>query len=70
MSLNQDADIVIIVYDLSKDSETNKVTYWLEETFKNSFENVNKILVGNKYDLAEGKLCSPIDKVAWNLCKK
>ena len=44
---------IIVVYDITNLDSFNNVKRWLEEINKYARENVNKLLVGNKLDLAE-----------------
>jgi len=44
---------IIVVYDITNLDSFNNVKRWLTEIDKYARENVNKLLVGNKLDLAE-----------------
>merc|ERR1712099_175272 len=44
---------IIVVYDITNLDSFNNVRRWLTEIDKYARENVNKLLVGNKADLAE-----------------
>jgi len=45
---------IIVVYDITNYDSFNNVKRWLTEIDKYARENVNKLLVGNKVDLASG----------------
>ena len=45
---------IIVVYDVTSRTSFDNVTRWLTEIDKYARENVNKLLVGNKADIAEG----------------
>merc|ERR1712022_60157 len=45
---------IIVVYDVTSLDSFNNVKRWLTEIDKYARENVNKLLVGNKSDAAEG----------------
>ncbi len=45
---------IIVVYDVTSRDSFDNVTRWLTETDKYARENVNKLLLGNKADIAEG----------------
>ncbi|XP_051521490.1 ras-related protein ORAB-1-like [Myxocyprinus asiaticus] len=47
---------IIIVYDVTEQESFNNVKQWLEEIDRYACENVSKLLVGNKIDLATKKL--------------
>ena len=63
--LTSDAHIIVIVYDVTADSEKNKILYWIGEVEKHAPKDVKIILVGNKTDLLEGKFSKPLDKEVW-----
>mmetsp|Transcript_17231 Transcript_17231/g.18700 ORF Transcript_17231/g.18700 Transcript_17231/m.18700 type:complete len:121 (+) Transcript_17231:431-793(+) len=42
---------ILIVFDITRAYSLNDVKYWLSEITKYAHENVNKLLVGNKFDL-------------------
>lgn len=44
---------IIVVYDITNNESFNNVKRWLTEIDKYARENVNKLLVGNKVDLAD-----------------
>ncbi|CAA3018782.1 ras-related RABD2a-like [Olea europaea subsp. europaea] len=46
---------IIIVYDVTDQESFNNVKQWLNEIDRYASENVNKLLVGNKCDLAENR---------------
>ena len=46
---------IIVVYDVTNRMSFDNVTRWLTEIDKYARENVNKLLVGNKSDLAENE---------------
>ena len=45
---------IIVVYDVTNRASFDNVVRWLTEIDKYARENVNKLLVGNKADIAEG----------------
>ncbi|XP_063060350.1 ras-related protein ORAB-1 [Engraulis encrasicolus] len=47
---------IIIVYDVTDQESFNNVKQWLEEIDRYACENVSKLLVGNKVDLANRKV--------------
>ncbi|KAL2096543.1 hypothetical protein ACEWY4_008691 [Coilia grayii] len=47
---------IIIVYDVTDQESFNNVKQWLEEIDRYACENVSKLLVGNKSDLASRKV--------------
>ncbi|GAU50557.1 hypothetical protein TSUD_180270 [Trifolium subterraneum] len=46
---------IIIVYDVTDEESFNNVKQWLSEIDRYASDNVNKLLVGNKCDLAESR---------------
>ncbi|KAG6415985.1 hypothetical protein SASPL_123406 [Salvia splendens] len=46
---------IIIVYDVTDQESFNNVKQWLNEIDRYASENVNKLLVGNKCDLADNR---------------
>jgi len=46
------------VYDVTDQESFNNVKQWLNEIDRYASENVNKLLVGNKCDLAESRVVS------------
>ena len=44
-----------IVYDVTDQESFNNVKQWLNEIDRYASENVNKLLVGNKCDLADNR---------------
>lgn len=46
---------IIIVYDCTEKETFENVRQWLEEIERYAFDNVNKLLIGNKSDLTERK---------------
>jgi len=46
------------VYDVTDQESFNNVKQWLNEIDRYASENVNKLLVGNKCDLAENRVVS------------
>ena len=49
---------IIIVYDISDRESFDNVKQWLSEIDRYACENVNKLLVGNKSDLASKRAVS------------
>ncbi|GER49919.1 RAB GTPase homolog 1A [Striga asiatica] len=49
---------IIIVYDVTDQESFNNVKQWLNEIDRYASENVNKLLVGNKCDLADNRAVS------------
>ncbi|EMS52256.1 GTP-binding protein YPTM2 [Triticum urartu] len=49
---------IIIVYDVTDQDSFNNVKQWLNEIDRYASENVNKLLVGNKCDLADKRAVS------------
>ncbi|BBG98881.1 RAB GTPase homolog 1A [Prunus dulcis] len=49
---------IILVYDVTDQESFNNVKTWLQEIDKFAVGNVNKLLVGNKSDLADKKVVS------------
>ncbi|KAI5417649.1 GTP-binding protein yptm2, partial [Lathyrus oleraceus] len=49
---------IIVVYDVTDQESFNNVKQWLNEIDRYASENVNKLLVGNKSDLADNKVVS------------
>lgn len=49
---------IIIVYDVSDLESFNNVKQWLQEIERYAVDNVNKLLVGNKCDMASKKVVS------------
>ncbi|KAL6597796.1 hypothetical protein ACP70R_046601 [Stipagrostis hirtigluma subsp. patula] len=49
---------IIVVYDVTDQESFNNVKQWLNEIDRYASENVNKLLVGNKCDLAESRVVS------------
>ncbi|KAG2598425.1 hypothetical protein PVAP13_5KG366500 [Panicum virgatum] len=49
---------IIVVYDVTDQESFNNVKQWLNEIDRYASENVNKLLVGNKCDLAESRAVS------------
>ena len=60
--LMEDANIIVIVYDVTADLEKNKIRYWIEEAEKHAPREAKIILVGNKTDLLDGKMSKPFEK--------
>ena len=58
--LYQDANIVILVYDVNEREEVNKLPYWFSEIEKHAPKDVKKIIIGNKVDLLAGKISNPL----------
>lgn len=56
-----DSNIIIIVYNVSAPDYDNRVTEWIQEAEKHAPPYALKVLVGNKLDLIEGKVCRPLD---------
>ena len=48
-----DADIVVLVYDMSNEAAHNKVSSWLDEAVTNCPEYAQIMIVGNKIDLTQ-----------------
>ncbi|GIM15586.1 hypothetical protein Vretimale_18322 [Volvox reticuliferus] len=46
---------IILVYDITDEASFNNVRNWMRNIEQHASDNVNKILVGNKLDLAEEK---------------
>lgn len=46
------------MYDVTDQESFNNVKQWLNEIDRYASENVNKLLVGNKCDLAENRVVS------------
>jgi hypothetical protein len=46
-----DANIIVLVYDVTEGEASNNMFSWYEEAKKHSPEDAIKILVGNKVDL-------------------
>ncbi|KXZ44809.1 RABE1 protein [Gonium pectorale] len=46
---------IILVYDISDAASFNNVRNWMRNIDQHASDNVNKILVGNKLDLGEGR---------------
>lgn len=46
------------MYDVTDQESFNNVKQWLNEIDRYASENVNKLLVGNKCDLAESRVVS------------
>merc|ERR1712203_459991 len=49
---------IIIVYDVTDKESFNNVKHWMQEIDKYAADGVNKLLVGNKCDLASKKVVS------------
>lgn len=49
---------IIVVYDVTDNESFNNVKQWLHEIDRYACENVNKLLVGNKSDLAAKRVVS------------
>ncbi|CAN6457006.1 unnamed protein product [Victoria cruziana] len=49
---------IIIVYDVTDQESFNNVKQWLNEIDRYASDNVNKLLVGNKCDMAANKVVS------------
>ncbi|CAL9751097.1 unnamed protein product [Musa acuminata subsp. burmannicoides] len=49
---------IIVVYDVTDQESFNNVKQWLNEIDRYASENVNKLLVGNKCDLTDGRVVS------------
>jgi Ras-related protein Rab-1A len=47
---------IIVVYDCTDQESFNNVKQWLEEIDRYACDNVNKLLVGNKFDLTTKKV--------------
>uniref|UniRef100_A0A8C9UQ88 small monomeric GTPase n=1 Tax=Spermophilus dauricus TaxID=99837 RepID=A0A8C9UQ88_SPEDA len=47
---------IMVVYDVTDQESFNNVKQWLQEIDRYASENVNKLLVGNPYDLTTKKL--------------
>lgn len=54
---------IIVVYDITNLDSFNNVKRWLTEIDKYARENVNKLLVGNKVDLADVEVGSKLRQV-------
>lgn len=44
---------VLLVYDLTDEESFKNINFWLSDLNKHAPEKIVKILVGNKFDLAE-----------------
>ena len=53
---------IIVVYDITNRESFNNVKRWLKEIDKYARENVNKLLVGNKADLADDNELRAVQK--------
>merc|ERR1712072_222464 len=49
---------IIVVYDTTDKESFNNVKHWMQEIDKYAADGVNKLLVGNKCDLASKKVVS------------
>merc|ERR1712199_129095 len=49
---------IIVVYDITDEESFNNVKTWLEEILRYACEGVNKLMVGNKCDLASKRVVS------------
>eukprot|EP00921_Rhytidocystis_pertsovi_P011151 GHVQ01017978.1.p1 GENE.GHVQ01017978.1~~GHVQ01017978.1.p1 ORF type:complete len:202 (+),score=18.32 GHVQ01017978.1:562-1167(+) len=49
---------IIVVYDVTDKESFNNVKQWMQEIDRYAVDNVNKLLVGNKCDLASKKVVS------------
>merc|ERR1712230_278230 len=49
---------IIVVYDVTDKESFNNVKHWIQEIEKYAADGVNKLLVGNKCDLASKKVVS------------
>jgi hypothetical protein len=65
-----DSNIIIIVYNVCAPDSDNRVSEWIHEAEKHAPSHALKVLVGNKLDLIEGKVCRPLDEEAWKLVKE
>ncbi|QSL65940.1 hypothetical protein MERGE_003077 [Pneumocystis wakefieldiae] len=50
---------IIIVYDVTDQDTFNNVKQWLQEIDRYASESVNKLLIGNKSDMADKKVVDP-----------
>lgn len=50
---------ILLVYDVTDESSFNNIKNWIRNIEQHASDNVNKILVGNKADMDEGKRAVP-----------
>lgn len=53
---------ILLVYDVTDEASFNNIRNWMRNIEQNAQGNVNKILVGNKSDMAEEKRAVPYSK--------
>jgi Ras-related protein Rab-8A len=47
---------ILLVYDVTDESSFTNVRNWMKQIDSNAAENVNRILIGNKCDVEEGRV--------------
>jgi Ras-related protein Rab-8A len=50
---------ILLVYDITDEGSFNNIRNWMKNIEEHASDNVNKILVGNKSDVADGKRAVP-----------
>lgn len=53
---------ILLVYDVTDEASFNNIRNWMRNIEQHASDNVNKILVGNKSDMAEEKRAVPYSK--------
>lgn len=53
---------ILLVYDVTDEASFNNIRNWMRNIEQHASDNVNKILVGNKSDIAEEKRAVPYSK--------
>lgn len=48
---------ILLVYDVTDDKSFANIRNWIRNIEQHASENVNKILIGNKCDLVDKKVC-------------
>ena len=66
-TVDLDASIVILVYDMTSTVEANRVQFWMQEAEKHCSKETKIVLIGNKIDQVENRISFSVDGNTWGL---